>query len=329
VKFATSGTHGNSAAIKLARVHTGKEKVLKFEGGYHGHVDALAYNGGSNVAAPGSRNDPYTVPMEPGLTPGSAEGVEVLPWNDADLLAETLERQGDEIAAVIAEPIPANAGLFWPADGYLERVRDLTREHDVVLIFDEVVTGFRVSLHGAQGYLDVEPDLAVFGKGLGNGLPVAALVGRREVMDEYDDHAVFSGTYSGGPLALAGTHANLRALRAAGEETYEAVRDRSQRLCEGLHEIAADAGHAVCPSRAAGFFKLNLVDERVDAIREWRDVHEHVRSETVTAFAREMIGEGSFIYPGHSRIALTTAHTDAHTERTLEHAKAAFERVPS
>lgn len=334
VKFSCSGTEGVMSALRLARAHTGKEKILKFEGMYHGHNDYVMVNHQASVGDLGTRRNPTKIPFAPGVPETTMETVETLPWNDAGLLAEKLDRCGDEIAAVVTEAVMSNGGLLRPRDGYLDRVRELTREHDVLLILDEVVTGFRMGLHGAQGYYDIAPDLAVFGKAMANGYPTGALAGREEVMRflrERPGKAPFYGTYTGNPLALAGTKANLEHLQSIGTDGYGSFLDRGQRLVEGLREIAADAGHDVFVPDFAGYFFMHFTDGETDPAEwsDWRDVDRHVHVEKYKAFARAMIGEGVLFLPKFGRINMTHAHTDAHVEDTLEAAKTAIEAVPN
>jgi glutamate-1-semialdehyde 2,1-aminomutase len=331
-KFTNSGTEGVMSAIRLARAFTGKEKILKFEGMYHGHNDYVMVNHQASTGDLGTRRNPTKIPFAPGVPEKTMETVEAIPWNDADLLAEVLERKGDEIAAVVTEGVMSNGGLIRPKDGFLDAARQLTREHDCLLILDEVVTGFRMGLHGAQGTFGLEPDLAVFGKSIANGYPGGALTGREEVMrffQEQPGKAPFYGTYTGNPLTLAGMKANLEHLQEIGRDGYDEFLDRGQRLVEGLREIATDAGHDVFVPDFAGYFFIHFVDGESDPATwtDWRDVDQHVEPDRYKQFARNMIGEGVYFLPKFGRINMTHAHTDEHVECTLEAAKAAIEGV--
>jgi glutamate-1-semialdehyde 2,1-aminomutase len=332
-KFTCSGTEGIMSAMRLARAYTGKEKILKFEGMYHGHNDYVMVNHQANADDLGTRRNPTKIPLAPGVPRKTMETVEAIPWNDADLLAEVLERHGDEIAAVATEAVMSNGGLLRPEPGFLDEVRSLTREHGCLFILDEVVTGFRMGLHGAQGRFDIEPDLAVFGKAIANGYPTAALTGREEVMRflmEQPGKAPFYGTYTGNPISLAGTKANLEHLQAIGESGYETFHERGQRLVEGLREIARDAGHDVFIPDFAGYFFMHFTDGETDPATwtDWRDVDRHAHVDKYKTFARAMIGEGVFFIPKFGRINMTHAHTDEHVDRTLEAAKTAIQAVP-
>ncbi|WP_313693469.1 aspartate aminotransferase family protein [Halorarum halobium] len=331
-KFISTGTEGIMSALRLARAYTGKEKVLKFEGMYHGHTDYALVNVHPDVESLGTRSNPTRIPETTGVPRATMETVESIPWNDAALLEQKLERDGDEIAAVVTEAVMSNSGLLWPDDGYLADLRRLTREHDVLLILDEVVTGFRMGLQGAQGYFDVDPDLAVFGKAMANGYPCAALTGREDVMrflEAGSDRATFMGTFSGNPLVVAAAHANLELLQETGESGYADLYERGERLTGGLREIIGDAGHDVFVPEFGGFFYVHFTDGESDPAewREWRDLAPHTEEEPYERFASAMIGEGIFLPPKTGRINLMHAHTDAHIDEALEAAKEAITQV--
>lgn len=331
-KFTNSGTEGIMSALRLARAYTGKEKVLKFEGMYHGHTDYMLMNQTPAVGDLATRRNPTKIPSQTGIPRKTVETVEAIPWNDSELLAEKLERDGDEIAAVITEAVMSNAGLIRPREGFLQEVRELTREHDVLLILDEVVTGFRMGLHGAQGVFDLEPDLAVFGKAIANGYPTGALTGQEDVMSflqNKPDKAPFLGTYTGNPLALAGAKANLELLREHGQSGYEELDSKAQRLVTALRDIARDAEHDPFIPDPAGYFFMHFTDGETDPHdwTEWRDVQPHVHVDKYVDFARAMIGEGVFFLPRFGRINLTQSHTDEQIDRTIEAAKIAIDAV--
>jgi len=236
-KFISTGTEAMMSAMRLARAYTGKDKILTFEGMYHGHNDDSLISVKPPAAGLGTRHDPNAVPSANGIPESTVENAETLPFGDADLLERKLERDGDEIAAVVTEAVASNCGLIRPPEGYLSDVRRLTREHDVLFILDEVVTGFRMGLHGAQGQYGIDPDLAVFGKAMANGYPNAAVTGHAEVMEFLEanpEKASFSGTFSGNPLVVAATKACLERLESIGQEGYEEFHARGLRLVEGL-----------------------------------------------------------------------------------------------
>jgi glutamate-1-semialdehyde 2,1-aminomutase len=329
-KFSSTGTEAVMTAMRLARAYTGKEKILKFEGMYHGHTDYALVNYLTPSAVLGERRNPTKVPSATGVPRKTLETVESIPWNDAELLEEKLEREGDEIAAVITEATMSNAGLLWPTEGYLERVHELTREHDVLFILDEVVTGFRIALGSAQEYFDVTPDLAIYGKSLANGYPCAALTGRREVMDfikSEPDKATYMGTFSGHPIAVAATKGNLELLLDGGEAKYDALHQRGSRLVTGLRESLTDAGHDVFVPDFAGFTYVHFLEQgsEPDTWTEWRDMSGNVDISAYERFASALIGAGVFFPPKFGRVNLTHAHTDEHIDQTLETVKSVAE----
>ena len=332
-KFISTGTEAVMSAIRLARAYTGKEKLLKFEGMYHGHTDYTLVNVHPDVGSLGTTRNPTKFPESTGVPSGTLDTVVSIPWNDTELLAERLDREGHEIAAVITEAVMSNSGLLWPREGYLDEIRRLTREHDVLLILDEVVTGFRMDLHGAQAYFDLEPDLAVFGKALANGYPCAALTGRESVMgfiESQPDRATFMGTFSGNPLVVAAANANLQLLQSVGEGGYDELYERGRRLMEGLRDIAADAGEDVFVPEFAGFSFLHFIDGETDPAewRDWRDLAAHIDENRYEQFASTMIGEGVFFPPKFGRINLTHAHTDEDVDQALDAAKVAIGQLP-
>lgn len=330
-KFISTGTEANMSAVRLARAYTGKDKILKFEGMYHGHTDDMLMDVHPKVENLGTRQNPRKIPSSNGIPKQIRETVEILPWNDLDLLAEKLETEGDEIAAVITEGVMSNCGLIYPNDGYLEGLRRVTREHDVLLILDEVVTGFRMGLGGAQEHFDIEPDLAVFGKALANGYPSAAVTGREEIMDfiqPVPDKADFSGTFSGNPLVIAATKANLEFLRDEGHSGYRDFLERGQRFVNGLRDIVSDSSHNAHVPDFAGFTCMLFSDSEAVEWRDWRDVDNHYRPEKYRQFATAMIGEGVYMVPRPlGRINLTHVHTDEDVGAVLEAAKIAIEQV--
>ena len=332
-KFISTGTEAIMTAIRLARAYTGKEKVLKFEGMYHGHSDDVLMNVHPHASDLGERRNPTKVPESTGIPEPNLDAVDAIPWNDVDLLAEKLEREGDEIAAIVTEAVASNSGLLWPKDGYLDDLQRLADEHDVLFILDEVVTGFRMGLEGAQGYFDLEPDLAVYGKALANGYPCAALTGRAEVMDFINSEpggGTFMGTFSGNPLVVAAAKANLDILQDVGESGYADLYRLGERLTAGLREILTDAGYDVFIPEFAGFFCLHFHDGETDpeTWTEYRDMAPHLDDELFASFAAGLVGEGVFIPPQKGRINLTHVHTDAHIDTALEAAKVAAENMP-
>lgn len=330
-KFTSTGTEAIMSAIKLARAYTGKEKLLTFEGMYHGHSDYALVNVHPPVESLGTTRNPNKIPESTGIPGATQSTVESIPWNDAALLEETLERKGDEIAAVITEAVMSNSGLLWPQPGYLSTLERLADEHDVIFILDEVVTGFRMGLGGAQAYFDIEPDLAVYGKAMANGYPAAALTGKEAVMrfiEGRSDRATFMGTFSGNPLVLAATHSNLSELQNLGKSGYDELYRLGERLVDGLRDIIADSPHDGFVPEFAGFTFVHFTDDDDPATwQDWRDIGGRTNMSKYGTFAAAMIGQGVFIPPKGDRINLTHAHTNEHIDRALEAAKHAITKV--
>lgn len=331
-KFINTGTEAIMSAIRLARGYTGKDKILKFEGMYHGHSDDVLVNVHPHSSNLGGRRNPNKIPESVGVPNTKLAAVESIPWNDADLLAEKLEREGDDIAAIITEAVASNSGLLWPHEGYLDELQYLADKHDVLFILDEVVTGFRMGLHGAQGHFGLEPDLAIYGKAIANGYPCAALTGQAEIMDFIDSDpngGTFMGTFSGNPLVVAAAKANLEILEGIGTSGYEDMYRQGERLTSGLEDILTDRGYNVFIPDFAGFFCLHFHDGETDpeTWTEYRDMDTHVNEDLMKEFAAGMINEGIFIPPQAGRINLMHAHTDEHVETALEAAKFAADHL--
>ncbi|WP_165226471.1 glutamate-1-semialdehyde 2,1-aminomutase [Aquisphaera insulae] len=309
VRFVSSGTEATMSAIRLARGATGRDKVVKMAGHYHGHVDALLIQAGSAATTLGT-------PNSPGVTAGAARDTLLCPFNDAPAVAALLEQHRGEVAAVLLEPIAGNMGLVPPRPGYLEALRTLTETHGVILIFDEVMTGFRVAYGGAQSLYGVTPDMTTLGKIVGGGLPAAAYGSSAAVMDHVSPVGpVFqAGTLSGNPLAMAAGLATLRALRE--EAAYETLEARSARLAEGLERAARDAKVPHVVQRVGSMLTLFFHDGPV------HDYEDAKRSDT-KLFARffwEMLARGVYLPCSQFEAAFVSA---AHTESDIDHTIAA------
>lgn len=317
VRLVNSGTEATMSAVRLARGFTGRDKVVKFEGCYHGHVDSLLVKAGSGALTHGQ-------PDSAGVPRALAELTITLPFNDADALAEVFRREGGAIAAVILEPVPANAGLIPPEPGYLERVRDLCSEHGAVLIFDEVMTGFRVARGGVQELTGVRPDLTTLGKVMGGGLPTGAFGGRAEIMEHLapEGPVYQAGTLSGNPLAMAAGLAQLRELERT--DAWSTLEQAGAALEDGLRSAARDAGRACTVHRLGSMVCLFFTDGPV------RDLAGAQRSDTA-AFARFFHGcleRGVYFPPSQFETAfISTAHSAADIARTVEAAAEALKEA--
>jgi glutamate-1-semialdehyde 2,1-aminomutase len=309
VRLTSSGTEASMSAIRLARAATEREPVLKFAGAYHGHVDGLLAEAGSGLATGG-------IPASPGVPAATTAGTIVVPWNDVDALEQAV--RGHELAAILAEPYPANMGLVPPASGFLERLRALADENGCLLIFDEVISGFRVARGGAQELEGVRPDLTVLGKVLGGGLPLAAFGGRRDIMERIAPagDVYQAGTLSGNPVAVA---AGLAALRRLDGTAYARLATTTQRLADGLTDAAR--GRPVQVASAPGlltvFFRGEPVRDFADATA--CDIEAHA------AWCRALLDRG--VYPPPSQFEAwfpSLAHDDNEIDRTIEAAAEAF-----
>jgi len=239
VRFSNSGSEAVHAALRLARAYTGREKIVKFEGHYHGWFDNVFFSLGPPLEQAGPAERPRAVAQCLGQPPSDASHLIVLPWNDLEILHRKVEEQAKEIAAVIMEPVMCNTGVIMPQPGYLEGVREICRRHGIILIFDEVITGFRLSLSGAQGYFNVRPDLAVFGKAVASGYQVSVLAGGREIMGLIaEGKVVHGGTFNSHPVSIAAAIKTIETLEKENGSLYAQVCRRGGRLMTGIRERA-------------------------------------------------------------------------------------------
>ena len=323
IRMVNSGTEATMSALRLARGYTGRDKIVKFVGCYHGHSDSLLVSAGSGMAT-------FGVPSSPGVTKGTAADTIAVPYNDEDAIRTVMEREGEHIAAVIVEPVAGNMGLVLPRQGYLSLLRELTTKHGALLIFDEVMCGFRASLGGAQAAYGIRPDLTCLGKIIGGGLPVAAYGGRREIMERVSPSgSVYqAGTLSGNPLAMTAGIETLKILTAEPEEGRadysRGLTIQTKNLLLGWQRAAKDAGVPICAHQAGSMFSIFFIDHEV---YDYRDA-EAADQEAFRVWFETMLDEGIYLAPSQfETLFLSGAHTDDDIARTITAAEKGFAAV--
>ena len=314
VRLVSSGTEATMSAIRLARGYTGRDVLVKFEGCYHGHADHLLVKAGSGLLTFGN-------PSSGGVPAGTAETTMVLTYNDPQGLAEAFAKHGDKIAAVIVEPVVGNMNLIVPTPEFLKAMRELTAQYGAVLIFDEVMTGFRVGLKSAQGLFGITPDLSTFGKVVGGGMPMGAFGGKREIMEKIAPLGPVyqAGTLSGNPIATAAGLATLKLIQAPG--FYEALTAKTKALCDGLVGAAKKHGVAFSAQNVGGMFGLYFADTcpgTYDAVMA-------CDKDAFNRFFHAMIDAGHYFAPSAFEAGfVSAAHSDADIAGTVAAADAYF-----
>ncbi len=316
IRMVSSGTEATMSALRLARGYTNRNKILKFEGCYHGHGDSLLIKAGSGVATLG-------LPDSPGVPEGVAKNTITVPYNDLESVRYAFEQYGDDIAAIIVEPVAGNMGVVPPQAGFLQGLKEITSKNGSLLIFDEVMTGFRVDYGCAQGYYGVTPDLTCLGKVIGGGLPVGAYGGKREIMENIAPSGPIyqAGTLSGNPLAMTAGYETLRQLTPESYNHFTTVADQ---LEEGLRAAAEEFEIPHTINRAGSMIGIFFTNEEVVNF-------ETAKTSDLNLFAkyyREMALEGVFLPPSQFEgLFLSTAHTQDDVAHTIKAARRAFERI--
>lgn len=316
IRMVSSGTEATMSAIRLARGYTKREKILKFEGSYHGHGDSLLIKAGSGVATLG-------LPDSPGVTKNLAADTITVPYNDLESTRLAFEKYGDQIAAVIVEPVAGNMGVVPPIAGFLEGLRQLTTQYESLLIFDEVMTGFRVDYYSAQGYYVVTPDITCLGKVIGGGLPVGAYGGKKEIMEQIAPSGPIyqAGTLSGNPLAMNAGFATLKQLTP---NHYDVFRSLISQMEEGLNLLSEQYEVPVHVNKAGSMFGFFFTNEKVIDFETAKTSD----LEFFRQYYREMLDQGIFLPPSQFEgIFISTAHTEAEIHKTLNALEHTFKQL--
>ncbi|MBU4265987.1 MAG: glutamate-1-semialdehyde 2,1-aminomutase [Candidatus Altiarchaeales archaeon] len=318
VRMVNSGTEAVMSAIRLARGFTGKKKIIKFEGCYHGHFDPLLVKAGSGAMT-------LSMPDSKGVPPESIENTILLPYNDLDEFEKAVKKT-DDISCVIVEPVAGNMGVIPPKDGFLQGMREITRDNDILLIFDEVITGFRLCYGGAQDYYKISPDITCLGKVIGGGFPVGAYGGRADIMEYIapEGPVYQAGTLSGNPIALTAGLTTLELLKDGG--VYENLRKNSKRLRDGIREIATEAG---VDAFVSGAESMSCIFFTPDAIHDYKSAK---KSDTkkYAAFFNKMLEEGILLPPSQfESLFISDAHTKEDIDTIIEATEKGFAEVKS
>jgi glutamate-1-semialdehyde 2,1-aminomutase len=311
VRMVNSGTEATMSAIRLARGVTGRDLIVKFNGCYHGHADSLLVEAGSGVATLG-------IPGSPGVPKAFAENTISIPYNDIEIIQKVMGDLGDKIACIIVEPVAGNMGLVKPVKGFLETLRELTENHGSLLIFDEVMTGFRVAYGGAQSLYGISPDMSCFGKIIGGGLPVGAYGGSKDVMAQIAPQGPVyqAGTLSGNPVAMAAGIATLSLIKEKG--FYESLDEKAAYLATGLRKVAENAGISVSIDRAGSMMGLFFTGMEVKNFDDAKTSD----LEMFSRYYKGMLGKGIYLAPSQfEALFISAAHTKDHLDQTISAAE--------
>jgi glutamate-1-semialdehyde 2,1-aminomutase len=320
VAFTSSGSEAVQAVLRLARAYTGRHLILKFEGHYHGWVDSILISYHPSAEQAGDPDYPNTVLASRGQTQNAAENVLVAPWNSVAAVERIFADRGRDIAAVITEPVLCNSGCLLPGDGYLKGLRDLSTKNGSLLIFDEVITGFRMDLRGAQGHYGVTPDLATFGKAMGGGVPLSAFAGRKEILDlMYGGGVAYGGTFNGNPLSLAGARATLDELSKDDGEPLRSANRGGERLKARIRDSAGKYGVPLTITGFGAAFSLHFTSKAT--LTTYRDVLSDDAA-MLKRFLLAALAEGVYLLPD-GRFYVSVAHQESDIDETA----AALDRV--
>jgi glutamate-1-semialdehyde 2,1-aminomutase len=324
VRFSNSGSEVVGTAVRLARAHTGRRLIIRFEGHYHGWQDTVYWSNHVDPEQAGPARRPRPVASGPGVPAELEATLIVLTWNDPESFVAVMEERGEEVAAVITEPAMFNTGCVLPAPGYLELLREQTRRHGALLIFDEVITGFRFARGGAQEYFGVTPDLTTLAKGLGGGFPVAAIGGTHEAMSMIaEGRYSHSGTYNANTIACAAVSATMDVLAEPG--LYERQRALGETLMSGLRQLATEAGLPVVVEGLGTVFQIWFSEH---PIRNWRDAERYADEGLFTRWWQEMLLRGVLFHPSqYENLFLSLVHTADDVSETLNAAQDAFAAI--
>ena len=318
VRFVNSGTEACMAVLRLMRAFTGRDKVIKFEGCYHGHSDSLLIKAGSGALT-------FGVPSSPGVPDVLAQHTVTLPFNDLDALKEAFDQLDDEIACVITEPVTGNMNCILPEPGYLEGMRQLCSEHGAILIFDEVMTGFRFGTHCAQGHLGIDPDLTCLGKVIGGGMPVGAFGGKKDIMAHISPLGPVyqAGTLSGNPVAMASGLATLDII--SQPNFYDDLFRHTTELCEGMQRVADEAGIPFTTNHMGSMFGFFFTEDK--KVTQYPQVI-GANVERFNRFFHLMLNEGVYLAPASFEAGfMSSAHTDGDIADTIDAARRAFKAL--